>query len=263
MLGDVLLITDKHREAGGIIIDHILKNKKDKMMIGISGESGSGKSELAHVIAKGLRKHGIFAKPIHIDNFYRILPLERTEWRKSHGIEKVVGYDEYDWTKIYKVIDDFRNGQISTMPCVDLVTEQVDQLTTDFQDVDMLVIDGLYSIKTDGLDDALIFRGNVYDSAADPGQWFAVGETMLSFEQWVKQSGEQGARKEKIKFPDAERGIETYMASLGKTPTFDVFVAEVRKQSKTNWHKEFTAPAINNWIREGFGVKKIPLSNEQ
>ena len=53
MLGDVLLITEKHQKAGEIIIDHILANRKPKMMIGISGESGSGKSELAHVIAKG------------------------------------------------------------------------------------------------------------------------------------------------------------------------------------------------------------------
>ena len=74
MLGDVLLITEKHQIAGEIIIEQILANQKPKMMIGISGESGSGKSELAHVIAKGLRKHGIFAKPIHIDNYYRILP---------------------------------------------------------------------------------------------------------------------------------------------------------------------------------------------
>lgn len=152
MLGDVLLITDKHREAGEKIIEQILKKRKDKMMIGISGESGSGKSELAHVIAKGLRKHGIFAKPIHIDNYYKVLPLERTEWRKNHGIENAVGYSEYDWETIYKNIEDFRHNRKSTMPCVDLVTEQVDQLTTDFKGVDMLIIDGLYSIKTDGLD---------------------------------------------------------------------------------------------------------------
>jgi uridine kinase len=152
MLGDVLLITDKHREAGEIIIEHILKTKKEKMMIGISGESGSGKSELAHVIAKGLRKHGIFAKPIHIDNYYKVLPLERTEWRKKNGIENAVGYSEYDWDTIYRNIGDFKHGRRTTMPCVDLVTEQVDQLTTDFKDVDMLIIDGLYSIKTEGLD---------------------------------------------------------------------------------------------------------------
>jgi uridine kinase len=152
MLGDVLLIEDKHRNAGEAIIQKILERKKDKFMIAISGESGSGKSELAHVIAKGLRKHGIMAKPIHIDNYYRVLPLERTEWRKNNGIENVVGYGEYDWDAIYRNIDDFKHDRKSTMPCVDLVTEQVDQLTTDFKGIDMLVIDGLYAIKTEGVD---------------------------------------------------------------------------------------------------------------
>lgn len=147
-----MLITDKHREAGGKIIEHILSTRRDKMIVAISGESGSGKSELAHVIAKGLRSHGIFAKPIHIDNYYRILPLERTEWRKSHGIEKVVGYGEYDWDTIYRNINDFKNNRRSTMPCVDLVTEQVDQLTTDFNGIDMMIIDGLYAIRTEGVD---------------------------------------------------------------------------------------------------------------
>ena len=108
MLGDVLLIQDKHKKAGEIIIDRILKQKKDKMIIAISGESGSGKSELAHVIAKGMRKHGIFAKPMHIDNFYNTDPLKRREWRMKQGIEQVVGYNEYLWDDIYRVIDDFK-----------------------------------------------------------------------------------------------------------------------------------------------------------
>jgi uridine kinase len=152
MLGDILLIEDKHRIAGEAIIQKILEKKKDKFIIGISGESGSGKSELAHVIAKGLRKHGIMAKPIHIDNYYRIHPLERTEWRKKNGIENVVGYGEYDWETIYRNIEDFKNSRESSMPCVDLVTEQVDKLTTDFKGIDMLVVDGLYAIKTEGVD---------------------------------------------------------------------------------------------------------------
>ena len=152
MLEDVLLIQDKHREAAAVIVQEILKEKKDKYIVAISGESGSGKSELTHVIAKNLRKHGIFAKPVHIDNFYNTLPLERTKWRIDNGIEKVVGLNEYKWEEIKRVTDDFKNGRTSTMPCVDLVTEQIDQLTTNFKDVDMLIIDGLYAINTEGVD---------------------------------------------------------------------------------------------------------------
>ncbi|MDD2526871.1 MAG: hypothetical protein PHW35_05395 [Lentimicrobiaceae bacterium] len=152
MLGDVLLITEKHENAAKEIVPYILKNKKDKFIIAISGESGSGKTELAHVIAKMLRKANIICKPIHIDNYYRILPLLRTEWRKKHGIQQSVGLSEYDWDTINKNIEDFRQNRVSTMPCVDLVTEQVDQLTTDFNGVDMIIIDGLYAINTPRVD---------------------------------------------------------------------------------------------------------------
>jgi uridine kinase len=122
------------------------------MMVAISGESGSGKSELAHVIAKGLRKHGIMAKPLHIDNYYRIHPLERTEWRKNNGIQNVVGPGEYDWDTILRNVQEFKDGVTSTGPCVDLVTEQIDQLTTDYSGIDMLIIDGLYAIKVPEVD---------------------------------------------------------------------------------------------------------------
>lgn len=152
MLGDVLLIEDKHRKAGQGIVERVLQCHRPKYIIAISGESGTGKSELSHVVAKGLRSQGITAKNISADNFYRVLPRERTEWRKRHGIAKAIGYSEYDWEAIQKMIDDFKNGRKSVLPCVDLVTEQVDQLTTDFSAVDMLVIDGLYSIKSEGVD---------------------------------------------------------------------------------------------------------------
>jgi uridine kinase len=152
MLGDVLLIGEKHENAAKEILPIILKNRKNKFMIAVSGESGSGKTELSHVLAKMLRKEGIVCKPIHIDNYYRIHPLERTEWRKKNGIDTAVGLGEYDWDTIYQNILDFKNDRTSTMPCIDLVTEQVDHLTTDFKGVDMIIVDGLYAINTEGID---------------------------------------------------------------------------------------------------------------
>lgn len=147
-----MLIDEKHRVAGESIMQMILENRKPKMIVAISGESGSGKSELAHVIAKGLRKHGIMAKPLHIDNYYRIHPHQRTQWRLEQGIENVVGPGEYDWDTILRNIAEFKEGKISTGPCVDLVTEQIDQLTTDYSGIDMLIIDGLYAIKVPDVD---------------------------------------------------------------------------------------------------------------
>ncbi len=152
MLGDVLLISDKHREAAADILQKVLEIRKPKIIVAISGESGSGKSELSHVLAKEMRAQGIPTKIMHIDNYYRIHPLERKEWRMNKGIENVVGYDEYDWDTIYRNILEFREGKQATMPCVDLVTEQVDSLITDFKAIDALVIDGLYAIKTEGTD---------------------------------------------------------------------------------------------------------------
>ena len=152
MLGDVLLITEKHKLAAQDILKEVLKNRKDKFIVAISGESGSGKTELAHVLARLIKAEGFIAKPLHIDNYYNIHPLERTEWRKQNGIEKAVGLNEYNWDLIYQNIDDFKNSRKSTMPCVDLVTEQVDELTTDFKGIDMLIVDGLYAINTDDID---------------------------------------------------------------------------------------------------------------
>jgi uridine kinase len=158
MLEDILLIGEHHRKAAAVILEEIEKKMKPRMIVAISGESGSGKSELTHVIAKELFKKGIVAKPIHIDNFYRTLPLERNAWRKEHGVELVVGPEEYDWETINRVVDDFRNGRGSNMPCVDLVTQRVDRLTTDFSEVEVLVIDGLYAIKTPGVDLAVMIE---------------------------------------------------------------------------------------------------------
>lgn len=164
MLEDVLLISDDDRQVAQIICEEVLKRRTKKYIIAISGESGSGKSELTNVLAKELKKNRIVVKPMHIDNFYKTLPLERTAWRTNNGIENVVGYDEYDWEKIYTVLNDFRNDRISTMPCVDLITEHVDKLTTDFNGIEMLIIDGLYAIKTEGADMRIYLERTYQDS---------------------------------------------------------------------------------------------------
>lgn len=156
MLGDILLINDMHKSAAESIFEVVMKdldrkNNRYRYIVGISGESGSGKSELAHSLGKRLKQENIRVKVIHTDNYYKIQPLLREEWRRNKGFDKI-GIDEYDWVKIRKTIRDFKEEQECVIPCIDLIPEQVDKLITDFSKIDLLVIDGLYAIDAPDLD---------------------------------------------------------------------------------------------------------------
>jgi len=156
MLGDILLINDMHKEAAQaiyeyVVVDRNTRGDRYRYIIGISGESGSGKSELAHSLGKRLKEEHIRVKVIHTDNYYKIQPLLREEWRRNKGME-MVGLDEYDWIKIRKTIRDYKEEQECMIPCIDLIPEQVDKLITDFSKIDLLIIDGLYAINAPDID---------------------------------------------------------------------------------------------------------------
>jgi hypothetical protein len=105
------------------------------------------------------------------------------------------------------------------------------------------------------------FEGNTYFSDGEASTLFATGTRSereeLSFEDWLQKSGETDARFEKTPFPNPDRSLERYMRSLGNAPTHAAFINAVRKQSKTNWRPELTAPVVNDWFRAGFGAKKV------
>ncbi len=156
MLGDVLLINDMHKDAAQAIFDRVIEDRDSKperyrYIVAIAGESGSGKSELAHSLGKFLKDYHVRVKVIHTDNYYKIQPLLREEWRRNIGFD-MIGHDEYDWIKIKKTIRDFKEEQECMIPCIDLIPEQVDKLITDFSKIDLLIVDGLYAIKAPDID---------------------------------------------------------------------------------------------------------------
>ncbi len=147
MQNQVFTITNKHRAAAGIILDRVMQDYVPKNIVTVTGEVGTGKSTVSYLLAKYLKKReGVRAKIMDLDNYYKIPPINRKEWRLKNGIEKV-GLEEYDWEKIYENIQDFKESKVARMPLVDMVTDYQDELITDFNGVDILIIKGLYSIK--------------------------------------------------------------------------------------------------------------------
>jgi len=148
MLGDILLITEEHEKAAGQIVDRLRKTKSGRTVIAVGGESGSGKSELAHVISRRLKNRGEPAKILHIDNYYKVSPQERTEWRTKHGVQSI-GLSECNWDLISQNITEFREGKEAVLPCIDLLTDQEDKLITNFEEIEHLIVEGLYSLEAD------------------------------------------------------------------------------------------------------------------
>ena len=150
MLGDVLLIEEKHKIVGKQLAEMVLKQGNKRLIVAISGESGSGKSELSHCMAMELKGNGLKAKILHSDDYYKISPKERGQWRVDN--QDKIGLDEYDWDKIEQNIDDFKNERVATTPSIDILTDQEDELITDFKGIDILIMDGLYAINLDSAD---------------------------------------------------------------------------------------------------------------
>lgn len=144
MIGDVLLIEQKHERVARELAAKIHRLNKQRLAIAIGGESGSGKSEIAETLRAVLRNEDSRVKILHLDNYYKIAPAVRTDYRREHGMD-AVGLHEIDWDMLEENIEAFRQGKPTTIPFLDLYTDQEDKLVTDFGNIDILIIEGLYA----------------------------------------------------------------------------------------------------------------------
>lgn len=148
MQNNVFNIEKIHDNAAATILGRLLPmlDGKEKAIVTVAGEVASGKSPVSLCLGRLLKKEGRRPKLIDLDDFYLIHPKERREWREKHGIEKV-GVEEINWSLLEDVIRRFHAGEPAEYPDVDLLNDKVDQHSTDFRDVDVLIIHGLYSLN--------------------------------------------------------------------------------------------------------------------
>ena len=97
------------------------------------------------------------------------------------------------------------------------------------------------------------YRGNRYFSSAVPSSWFCLAGGG-SLEAWKAASGENDATAlTALAFPDPDRTIETYAAALGLGSTLQSYLDAARAQTRLSYDARLGAPAINDYIRAGFG----------
>ena len=96
------------------------------------------------------------------------------------------------------------------------------------------------------------FMNNKYSSSRDQSQWFGIDGSWTSFNSWQTTIEASASTFNSSIWPDPGRDIEAYVNHLGKGTIYQDFIDSGASQSKENWDKSLTAPAINTWIRAGF-----------
>ena len=97
----------------------------------------------------------------------------------------------------------------------------------------------------------LTFSDNTYYSEADESEWFGVDDGSYGLQDWSAMSGDSGSISSQLHFIEPVRTIETYSSSLGMS--YDQFVSKLTIRSVEIWAKEFTAEAVNGYIKDGYG----------
>jgi uridine kinase len=195
MQNDVFHIRKHHTDAAETVFKEFFeKIGKGKFVIAIAGEVSSGKTTLAYLLGRMLKMEGIKTKILDLVDFYKVPPAARRAYREEHGVD-TVGVDEYDWEKIESTINGFKKGKQVALPLVDLLTDEVDTLTTSFKGVQVLIISGLYAFYCKHVDFKifmeLTFR-ETYETQKYTGK-----EVMDSFRQKILEKEHKAVQKQK------------------------------------------------------------------
>lgn len=195
MQNDVFHIKENHVQAAEQVFEEIVeKIGKNKFIITIAGEVSSGKTTLAYLLGRMLRMKGTKSKILDCVDFYKVPPLERRAYREKQGLDSV-GVDEYDWEKIESTLKSFRKGDSVELPLVDLLTDEVDSIKTDFKNVQVLIISGLYASYCKDVD-FKIFMELTYRETYET-QKYTGKEVMDSFRQKILEKEHKAVQKQK------------------------------------------------------------------
>jgi hypothetical protein len=114
----------------------------------------------------------------------------------------------------------------------------------------------LIGFQSNFIPGGISFSDNHYFSLRGGNYWFNVWDSIgdRTLNQW-RSSMEPTANSTPINFPDPNRTVQTYMASLGYADTSTVnFMYQAAQMSKDNYRTQFLASTFNDYIRAGFGM---------
>jgi uridine kinase len=147
MIGDKIIIRPAYFSIAEKIAEQIKKQNlvstTKKLVVGIAGESGSGKSVTAICLQQVLELQNKKVVVIHQDDYFLLPPKTNHEAREKNINH--VGAQEVKLDVLQTNIDDFiKNKKSITKP---LVESKIDEEQIDIEPADVLIIEGTYVLQ--------------------------------------------------------------------------------------------------------------------
>lgn len=135
--------------------------ERRRMVVGVAGESGSGKTHTAIALARALGEGR--AALLHQDDYFHLPP--RANHARRCGDLGQVGAHEVDLGLLGRHIAAFRAGARNvTVPVVDPPSDSILTRRMDFSAVDRLIVEGTYVLQLDDLDVGIFLTATHHDT---------------------------------------------------------------------------------------------------
>jgi alpha-galactosidase len=177
MLGDKPLVNETHIRRAAAVYPLIARQAGDKFVIAVGGPSGSGKSEIASLLASRFAADGKAAYVLSCDNYPHRPPRENDANREAlfaqGGEQALVDYlgtqNEIDFSRLAAIVAAFQRGE-GTIPLRIMNAQehfvQDDAHAIDFSKINVLVLEGTWSHLVAGTNVRLYLQTNFEETLA-------------------------------------------------------------------------------------------------
>jgi uridine kinase len=163
MLGDIINIRGEYFDTSKEILAHLKSQSiwdNEKLVVGIAGESGSGKSVTAICLQHTLSENGKTALILHLDDYFKLPPKTNHE-NRLQNID-AVGASEVNMELLQENLNTFKSGKTEMYrPLVNYKLNQILAENIPLQSYDCLIVEGTYTFLLENID-ALIFMDRTY-----------------------------------------------------------------------------------------------------
>lgn len=154
MHGDIILVEVYHRRAAAYLTERLLpalSARARPLSIGISGESGCGKSELAMALHESLTEHGLRSVVLQQDDYF-IYPPKTNDVKRRRDFDWI-GPQEVRLDRLEQDVQAIAHGATQiTKPLVIYAEDRVAVELIGTADCQVVIAEGTYVTRIDSLD---------------------------------------------------------------------------------------------------------------